>query len=91
MVQWRLGESDKNARNAATSLVIVIEPGTGEGFLMKQFLGLKNAAFVVGVAFLLSGAIKYGVRGAADVDLIVGALFLLFGIVVAAGGKGSGA
>ena len=55
---------------------------------MNKHLGLRNTAIVVGVAFLLSGVIKLVMRGTTDVDLIVGAVFLVFGIVVGMTGKG---
>jgi len=56
---------------------------------MKQLLGFKNTSITVGAAFLLSGVFKLAVRGMIDFDLIVGALFLVFGIVLALTGKSS--
>jgi hypothetical protein len=43
----------------------------------------------VGAAFLLSGVIKLVVRGTTDVDIFVGAAFLVLGIVIALAGKRS--
>ena len=56
---------------------------------MKQFLGFKNTSITVGAAFLLSGVIKLAVRGTTDIDLLVGAIFLVFGIVIGLIGKSS--
>jgi hypothetical protein len=49
---------------------------------LKRLIGLRNTAITVGVAFLLSGAVKLAVRGTTDVDLIVGAVFLVLGLAV---------
>jgi len=57
--------------------------------LLKRLLGFKNTAIILGVAFLLSGVIRLAVRGTMDADIIVGAVFLAFGIVIALAGKGS--
>ena len=57
--------------------------------LMGRPFGLRNTAAVVGAAFLLSGVIKLTVRGTLDVDLIVGAVFLVVGLVVWLAGRGS--
>lgn len=56
---------------------------------MKQLVGTRNAAIIVGAAFLLSGVIKLVVRGTTDIDLIVGAVFLMVGVVVALVGRES--
>ena len=56
---------------------------------MKQLLGFKNTSITVGVAFLISGVIKLAVRGTTDIDLLVGALFLVFGIIIGLTGKSS--
>jgi hypothetical protein len=56
---------------------------------LKQLLGFKNAAIIVGAAFLLSGVIKLAVRGTTDVDIYVGAAFVVFGVVITLAGKGS--
>ena len=50
---------------------------------MKRLLDFKNISITVGAAFLLSGIIKLVMRGATDIDLFVGALFLVFGIAIA--------
>ena len=50
---------------------------------MKQISSFKNTAIVVGAAFLLSGIIKLILRGATDVDIFVGLIFLAFGFIAA--------
>jgi hypothetical protein len=56
---------------------------------MKQLLGFRNTSITVGAAFLISGVLKLAVRGTTDIDLVVGALFLVLGIAIALAGKSS--
>ena len=57
--------------------------------LLKRSSGLKTTAITVGVAFLLSGIIKLSVRGTLDADIIVGAVFVAFGVMIAIAGRKS--
>jgi len=52
-------------------------------------LGLGVTAITVGAAFLLSGLIKLAVRGTTDPDIVVGAVFLVLGIVLAVAKRGA--
>jgi len=54
---------------------------------MGRLSGFRNTALTVGAAFLLSGGIKMVVRGTADADVIVGAVFLVLGFVVWLAGR----
>ena len=56
---------------------------------MKRVLGLGVTAITVGAAFLLSGLIKLAVRGTTDPDIVVGAVFLVLGIVLAVTKRGA--
>jgi len=57
--------------------------------ILKKISGLKTTAITVGVAFLLSGIIKLAVRGTLDADIIVGSVFLVFGIIISIAGSKS--
>jgi hypothetical protein len=43
---------------------------------------MSNLAMLMGAAFLASGLIQLAMRGTVDADVIVGAVFLVAGIVV---------
>lgn len=57
--------------------------------IFKRLSGLGTTAIMVGIAFLLSGIIKLSVRGTLDADIIVGAVFLAFGIIISIAGRKS--
>lgn len=57
--------------------------------IFKRLSGFGTTAITVGVAFLLSGIIKLSVRGTLDADIIVGAVFLAFGVIISITGKKS--
>ena len=52
---------------------------------------MGNTATLLGVAFLASGLIQLAMRGRVDADLIVGAVFVVAGLVLRMVGKPPGA